>query len=211
MIVKLLLVGSSGLVGQHVLAGALADSRFDQVVALTRRPLAAHPKLLNPIVDFDALPADAAWWTVDAVISTLGTTRAKAGSAAAFAHVDHDYPLAVARLAQKHGARTLVLNSALGADPASRLLYSRTKGLVERDIAALGFASLTFVRPGLIGGERAERRTGEALATAILGALAPILPARYRINPAPRIAAALLDAAAAGIPGRHVVPSEALI
>lgn len=211
MIVKLLLVGSSGLVGQHVLAGALADSRFDQVVALTRRPLAAHPKLLNPIVDFDALPADAAWWTVDAVISTLGTTRAKAGSAAAFAHVDHDYPLAVARLAQKHGARTFVLNSALGADPASRLLYSRTKGLVERDIAALGFASLTFVRPGLIGGERAERRTGEALATAILGALAPILPARYRINPAPRIAAALLDAAAAGIPGRHVVPSEALI
>jgi uncharacterized protein YbjT (DUF2867 family) len=211
MIVKLLLVGSSGLVGQHVLAGALADSRFDQVVALTRRPLAAHPKLLNPTVDFDALPADAAWWTVDAVISTLGTTRAKAGSAAAFAHVDHDYPLAVARLARQHGARTFVLNSALGADPASRLLYSRTKGLVERDIAALGFASLTFVRPGLIGGERAERRTGEAVATAILGALAPILPARYRINPAPRIAAALLDAAAAGITGRHVVPSEALI
>lgn len=211
MIVKLLLVGSSGLVGQHVLAGALADSRFDQIVALTRRPLTAYPKLLNPIVDFDALPADAAWWTVDAVISTLGTTRAKAGSAAAFARVDHDYPLAVARLAQKHGARTFVLNSALGADPASRLLYSRTKGLVERNIAALGFASLTFVRPGLIGGERAERRTGEAVATAILGALAPILPARYRINPAPRIAAALLDAAAAGIPGRHVVPSEALI
>lgn len=208
---KLLLIGSTGLVGQQVLAGALADSRFQRVVALTRRPLPAHPKLLNPIVDFDALPDDAPWWSVDAVISTLGTTRRQAGSAAAFAHVDHDYPLAVARLAHRHGATTFALNSALGADPSSRLLYSRTKGLLERDIAALGFASLTLVRPGLIGGERRERRIGEAVAATLLGALAPLLPARYRINPAERIAAALLDAAAAGIPGRHVVPSEALV
>ncbi|GGD09978.1 NAD-dependent dehydratase [Aureimonas glaciei] len=208
---KLLLIGSTGLVGQSVLAGALADPRFREVVALTRRPLAAHPKLVNPIVDFDALPPAAPWWAVDAVISTLGTTRRKAGSAAAFVHVDHFYPLAVARLVHRHGARTFVLNSALGADPASRLLYSRTKGILERDLEALGFDSLTLVRPGLIGGERPERRTGEALASAVLGALAPLLPARYRINPADKIAAALLDAAAAGLPGRHVVPSQALV
>jgi uncharacterized protein YbjT (DUF2867 family) len=208
---KLLLIGSTGLVGEKVLARALADSRFDQVVALTRRPLAAHPKLVNPIVDFDALPASAPFWAADAVISTLGTTRRKAGSAAAFVHVDHFYPLAVARLAHHHGTPTFVLNSALGADPNSRLLYSQTKGILERDVAALGFSSLTLVRPGLIGGERAERRTGEALAAAVLGTLGPLLPARYRINPAERIAAALLDAAAAGLPGRHVVPSEALV
>ena len=38
---------------------ALASPRVQQVVAPTRRPLAPHPRLLNPVVDFDALPADA--------------------------------------------------------------------------------------------------------------------------------------------------------
>ncbi|BDA83265.1 hypothetical protein Sa4125_08070 [Aureimonas sp. SA4125] len=208
---KLLLVGSTGLVGGFVLAEALADIRFNSVVALTRTPLPPHAKLLNPVVDFDALPADAPWWDVDAAICTLGTTRRRAGSDAAFTRVDHDYPLAVARLARRHGAGTFVLNSALGADPRSRLLYSRTKGELERDLASLGFGSLTLVRPGLIGGDREERRMAESLASTVLGVLSPLLPARYRINPAPTIAAALLDAAAAALPGRQVVPSEALI
>ena len=208
---KLLLFGSTGLVGRLVLARALADPRFEAITALTRRPLEAHPKLLNPIVDFDALPEMAPWWAVDAVICTIGTTRRKAGSAAAFFHVDHDYPLAVGGHARRQGAHAFVLNSALGADPASKLLYSRTKGMLERDLAALDFPSLTLVRPGMIGGAREERRPAEAIASAVLGALAPILPRRYRINPASTIARVLVDAAAAAIPGRHVVPSEALV
>ncbi len=76
---RLLLVGASGAVGREVLAAALADPRIRQVVAPTRRPLPAHPRLLNPVVDFAALPADAPWWQVDAVICTLGTTIKTAG------------------------------------------------------------------------------------------------------------------------------------
>jgi uncharacterized protein YbjT (DUF2867 family) len=53
---KLLLVGSTGLVGRHVLDLALADSRVETVIALARRPLPDHPKLLAPAVDFDHLP-----------------------------------------------------------------------------------------------------------------------------------------------------------
>ena len=62
----------------------------------------------------------------------------------------------------------------------------------------MGFASLTQVRPGLIGGERESVRAGEAALALVLGALAPVLPARWRINPAERIAQALLEAALAG-------------
>jgi len=208
---KLLLAGATGLVGGHVLAQALADPRIDAVIAPTRRALAAHPKLLAPAVDFEALPEDAPWWAADAAISALGTTIGKAGSQDAFRRVDHGYQLAVARLAHQHGTPAFVLNSALGADPASRIFYNRVKGELERDLAGLDFASLTFVRPGLIGGERGEVRTAERAALILLGILGPVLPRAWRINPAGRIAAAMIEAAIAAKPGRHVVSSAALV
>lgn len=208
---KLLLAGATGLVGSHVLAQALADPRIDVVVAPTRRTLPAHPKLLAPTVDFEALPEDAPWWAADAVISALGTTMRNAGSQEAFRRVDHDYQLAVARLASRHGTPGFVLNSALGADPASRIFYNRVKGELERDLAGLDFASLTFVRPGLIGGERRETRPAERAALVLLGVLGPVLPRAWRINPAKRIAAAMIEAAITGRPGTHVVSSAELV
>lgn len=208
---KLLLAGATGLVGGHVLAQALADPRIDAVVAPARRPLPAHPKLLAPTVDFEALPEDAPWWRADAAISALGTTIRKAGSQEAFRRVDHGYQLAVARLASRHGTPVFVLNSALGADPASRIFYNRVKGELERDLAGLDFASLTFVRPGLIGGERREVRPAERAALVLLSILGPVLPRAWRINPAGRIAAAMIEAAIARTPGTHVVTSAELV
>ena len=207
---KLILIGATGLVGREVLRLALSDTRVTAIVAPVRKPLPAHPKLDAPLVDFDRLPADAPWWQADAVICTLGTTMKVAGTRQAFRRVDHDYPLAAARLALAAGTRTYALNSAAGANAASRFFYNRVKGDLERDLEALGFASLTHVRPGLIGGEREEARTGEGAALRVLRVLGPVLPRRWRINPAPRIASALLEAALASAPGVHVVGPEQL-
>ncbi|WP_175751979.1 NAD(P)H-binding protein [Burkholderia anthina] len=208
---KLLLVGATGLVGRHVLEVALADERVDQVVVAARRPLSPHPKMQALEVDFEDLPEAADWWQADAVICTLGTTMRTAGSQAAFRRVDHDYPLAVARLAHRHGTPTYVLNSALGADPASRIFYNRVKGEVERALADVGFASLTCVRPGLIGGSRDEFRLGERLFVLALSIAGPVLPMKWRVNPASRIARALLDAALDARPGVHVIASDWLV
>ena len=208
---RLILAGATGLVGRHVLARALADPRVTHVVAPTRRPLPAHPNLDAPLVDFDALPADAAWWRADAVICALGTTMKTAGSRDAFRRVDHDYPLAIADLARRHGTPVYVLNSAMGANAQSRVFYNRVKGELESALRTRGFASLTLVRPGLIGGDRDERRLGETLATHVLRTLHPLLPRKWRINPAERIADALLDAALDPPAGVHVVASDALV
>ena len=207
---KLILIGATGLVGREVLRLALMDARVSRIVAPVRKPLPAHPKLDAPLVDFDRLPADAPWWQADAVICTLGTTMKVAGTRQAFRRVDHDYPLAAARLALAAGTRAYALNSAAGANAASRFFYNRVKGELERDLEALGFASLTHVRPGLIGGEREEARAGEGAALRVLRVLGPVLPRRWRVNPAPRIASALLEAALAGTPGVHVVGPEQL-
>ena len=205
---KLILAGATGLVGRHVLAFALADPRVEAVIAPTRRTLPGHPKLFAPIVDFDRLPEDADWWRADAVVCALGTTIKVAGSQDVFRRVDFDYPLAFARLAHRHGAQTYALNSAKGADAASRIFYSRTKGELEQALRQVGFDSLTFVRPGLIGGERDTPRSGEHIASVVLGALHPLLPRGWRINPADRIARCLLEAAIAAKPGVHAVESS---
>jgi len=207
-------VGATGLVGSHTLALALADPRVASVVALarvSRIALPAHPKLTTVVVDFDRLDPHAAWWQADAVICTLGTTMRAAGSQDAFRGVDHGYPLAVARLAHAHGTPAFVLNSAAGADTGARFFYHRVKGEIERDLAAQSFASLTFVRPGLIGGKRAGFRFGERVLEAVLTVAGPLLPARWRVNPAPRIARALLGAAIDAQPGCHVIPAQDLI
>lgn len=208
---KLLLIGATGLVGSHVLHQALDDPRITEVIAPTRRALPNHPKLFAPLIDFEQLPTDAVWWQVDAVICALGTTMKKAQSKEAFRRVDHDYPLAVARLARRQGTPTYVLNSALGADVGSRFFYSRVKGEVEQGLVASDFASLTLVRPGLISGNRPEFRLGERVAESVLTVLGPVLPKRWRVNPAERIATTLLNAAIQAQPGTRVIGSAALI
>lgn len=206
----MIIAGATGLVGRITLAKALADPRVTHVTAPTRSALTPHARLTNPIVDYEALPTDADWWRADAVICALGTTRAKAGSDAAFYRVDHDYPVMVAQTARAHGAQSMALVSAIGADARSRLLYNRTKGEVEASIGALGYPSYTIVRPGLIGGERQEFRPAERVSDAILRVLGPVLPRQWRISPAENIAAALIEAALAARPGRHIVSAAQL-
>ncbi|MCA3804794.1 MAG: NAD-dependent dehydratase, partial [Burkholderia sp.] len=85
------------------------------------------------------------------------------------------------------------------------------KGEVEQALAGVGFASLTYVRPGLIGGSRDEFRLGERLFVFALNAAGPVLPAKWRVNPASRIARALVDAAIDARPGVHVIASDRLV
>lgn len=133
---RILIAGATGLVGRHALALALADPHVSRVVAPTRRALPAHAKLENPVVDFEALPAQAPWWSVDGVVCALGTTIRDAGSQAAFRRVDVDYVLAVAANARDAGARAFALNSSLGADAGARGFYLRCKGKAERGVEA---------------------------------------------------------------------------
>jgi len=203
---KILLLGASGLVGKNVLAQALAHPSVTSVVAPTRHPLAPHPKLTNPVSDhLELLLSEGVSQGVDAVVCALGTTIGKAGSKEAFREVDYVLPLAFARSAHEHGAETFVLVSVTSA-----MFYPRIKGEIERDIELVGFKSLTIVRPSLIGGERDEPRFREGIALRLMSIFAPILPKKLRVNPAPTIAAAILNAVTTARPGRHFCYAESM-
>jgi uncharacterized protein YbjT (DUF2867 family) len=209
---KILLLGASGLVGKNVLAQALAHPAMTSVVAPTRHPLAPHTKLINPVSgQLKSLLFEGVAQGVDAVVCALGTTISKAGSKEAFREVDYVLPLSFARSAHEHGAETFVLVSASVASVGSALFYPRIKGEIERDIELVGFTSLTIVRPSLIGGERDEARLREGIALRLMSILAPILPKKFHVNPAPTIAAAILDAVTTAEQGRHFRCAESLV
>jgi uncharacterized protein YbjT (DUF2867 family) len=208
---RLLLLGATGLVGRTALKQALAKDAISEVVAPTRRPLVPQNKLVNPVnLRLDELVPRVKSWDLDAVICALGTTKAKAGSQEAFRYVDYTLPFTFAKEAHDAGVETFALVSAIGAAANSMFFYARTKGEVERDIQQIGFRSLTICRPSIIAGERSETRIAEGAVLAISRALAPILPKKFHVNPAPVIAAALLDSVLTARPGCRWVFAEEL-
>lgn len=202
---RVLLLGATGLVGGELLDLLLEDPGVARVTAPVRRTSGRRAaKLDERVVSLDRLAEDAGLLAVDQLFCALGTTIAKAGSQEAFRRVDHDWPLAAARLARERGARHCLLVSAVDADPASRIFYNRVKGELERDLAALGYPSLTIARPSLILGARAERRVGEEWARR----LAWLFPPKYKGIHARTIARALVDAAREDAPGVRVLESR---
>lgn len=208
---RLLLLGATGLVGGSTLELAIANPAISEVVAATRRPLAPRDKLVNPVNErLEKLAPLVKDWKVDAVICALGTTKAKAGSQEAFRYVDYELPVLFAKACHAAGVETFALVSAIGASTSSMVFYARTKGQLERDVQQLGFRSLTIYRPSIISGPRNEARTAENLVLALSRVFAPVLPKKFHVNPAPVIAASLLDSVLAARPGLRWIFAEEL-
>jgi uncharacterized protein YbjT (DUF2867 family) len=140
---------------------------------------------------------------------TLGTTIKAAGSQAAFAAVDRDLPIQVAKLARAAGATRFALNSSIGANPAGNF-YLRTKAEAEAGIRNINYPSFTIVRPSLIDAVREESRIGEKIGLIIVQIFRPLIPVRYQAVKAERIALALLDGILRGQPGEFIIESEQL-
>lgn len=208
-----LLAGATGLVGRSCLNRLLAEDTRPRVRVLTRRSLEVqHDKLDERRVDFDKLES-VSLEPVDDVFIALGTTIKAAGSQKAFYKVDHDYIVATAKLGRKAGATRLALVSSIGAGGPAANFYLRVKGETERDVMALGYECLEIFRPGILLGERQEKRTGEALGIAAMkmvgGALlGPLRP--YRPIAGEDVAAAMIAALRVGEPGTHIRTYEAM-
>lgn len=205
-----LLAGATGLVGRELLPLLLASPRYAQVHALLRREVARLPtdrKLQTHVIDFQALPPLP---PVDDVFIALGTTIGVAGSQAAFRQVDFDAVVNTARRARDAGATRLGVVSALGADTHSRVFYNRVKGEMQDAVSALGYASLVFVQPSLLVGDRSALgqpvRAGEVWGARLMG----WLPRSVRPIAAAQVAQALMREVAKGTPGRRVLRSGQL-
>ncbi len=165
-------LGASGLVGGFCLKALVDDPDYTRVLTFGRRelPPLTRAKVTQRVADLGSLTADDFRGAQD-VFSALGTTIRKAGSQEAFRRVDLELPLRAAQEALQAGAEQFVIVSSVGADPASKNFYLRTKGELERELAKLPFRAIHILRPSLLIGKRQEFRLGETIGMQI----APVL------------------------------------
>jgi uncharacterized protein YbjT (DUF2867 family) len=174
-----LLLGATGLVGGECLKLCLREPTITRVVVLARRTLPStlgSAKLARHVVDLERLDEVADKFAVDSIVCALGTTIKQAGSKERFRAVDHDIPMAAAKIGRAQGARQIVLVSSLGANPKSPIFYNRMKGELEEHLKETGYESLVILRPSILLGARSEFRLGESIAKVF----ARLIPGKMR-------------------------------
>ena len=94
--------------------------------------------------------------------------------------------------------------TAVGANPDASVFYSRVKGQAEQKLVEIDFKRLDIIRPGLLLGDRTERRPIGALLQRIAPATDRLMRGkwrRYRSVQAANVAQCLLGLAANSEPG----------
>lgn len=201
----ILLAGATGLTGELLLDRLLNEPTIERVLAPSRKPLAEHPHLDNPVGE-PAVFLPQLSGPVDVAFCCLGTTIKQAGSEQVFRAVDHDMVVAFGKRAREMGARHLIVVSAIGADPKSSVFYTRVKGEMEQSLRAQGWPQLTLARPSVLIGERMEERPVEKIAAT----LSKLVPGKYHGIEACELARALWRLALEEDNGVRVVESDEL-
>lgn len=204
------LLGATGLIGNHLLHLLLTDDYFTGIRVLVRKPFAfMHPKLEVRITDFDDHDNfHSALGKGDAIFCCTGTTMEKVkGDKILYRRIDFDIPVHAAQWGIDNGFSQFLVVSAIGANEKSSNFYLHLKGSMEAAIHALPYASLHIFRPSLLLGDREEIRKGEKLAKSIMPVLSFMLAGslkKYRAIEALDVARAMLAAAQSGKTGINV-------
>ncbi|NMP15620.1 NAD(P)H-binding protein [Thalassotalea sp. Y01] len=182
------LFGASGLTGSALLTKLLNSTQFSQVTVFVRKKLnVSDAKLIQVVVDFDQMGNLSEHLSgIDTVFCCLGTTIKKAKTKQAFAAIDYQLVLDIAKQCAHAQVKHFMVISSLGANSKSKAFYSATKGRMECDIARLGLTRISVVRPSLLIGQRPEFRLAEQLSIVItsllgfvfIGPLAKLKPIR---------------------------------
>lgn len=206
-----LILGSTGLIGNQLLALLLNSDRYQKVIALVRQDvLQPHPKLQQVVVDFSKLSEHVTDFQADDIFCCLGTTMAKAGSKENFYQVDFYYPLLLAKTNYVAGAKQYLLVSALGAKKGSSIYYNNVKGEIEEAICDVGYETVHIFRPSLLLGPRSEHRAGEKTAITFYRIFGFLIPEKYKAIDSAKVARAMLSFAARQDKGTFIHESKDL-
>ena len=151
---RVLVLGSTGVVGDAIVREALRDARIEAVRAVSRRPLPhQHPKLQTIVhrefLDFGPLAPVLS--RADVVLCALGLSWYQAKGEAEYRKITHDYVLACARTTSvANPAVRFCFVSGHGASPTSSQTWARIKAETEQDLEGMFGSRLTVFRPGYV-------------------------------------------------------------
>lgn len=165
---KALVIGATGATGKDLVNLLLQDQDFDEIKVFVRKPIdIQNDKLKVYVVDFEKPEEWKNEVKGDVAFSCLGTTLKTAGSKEAQRKVDFDYQYEFARAARENSVDDYILVSSYGANPKSKIFYSRMKGELEEAVKQLHFTKITIFKPGMLERKDSDR-TGEVLGSRII-------------------------------------------
>ena len=153
---KICILGGSGFVGSHLVAG-LTRLRHETVVP-TRRRERHRALLVNPtcsLVEIDVGSDAALVGTLrgcDAAVNLVGILNESGGRGEDFESVHAALPARFARACVEAGVPRLVHMSSLGAGADGPSAYLRSKGRGEEAVHAVEGLAVTSLRPSVIFG-----------------------------------------------------------
>ncbi|WP_449398016.1 NAD(P)H-binding protein [Chryseobacterium wanjuense] len=165
---KALVIGATGATGKDLVNQLLTDKDFEEVEVFVRKPLdIQNNKLKVHVVNFENPDEWKNMVKGDVAFSCLGTTLKTAGSKEAQRKVDFDYQYEFAKAAKENNVEDYILVSAYGADPKSKIFYSKMKGELEEAVKQLHFNKITIFKPGMLERKDSDR-SGEVLGSRII-------------------------------------------
>jgi uncharacterized protein YbjT (DUF2867 family) len=194
-----ILLGATGLTGSLLLSRLVADDSYGAIKLFSRKPSGnPSPKIKEYIGDVLHLEKFQNDFTADEIFCCVGTTSAKTKDRDIYRAIDFGIPFTASKLAKKNNIPAILVLSSLGAQPNSRIFYSRTKGEMEQAVLGQKIPNTYLLRPSLILGERKERRLGESIGAVLLTLASVFLVGRlrkYRAIEADCIASAMIHLA----------------
>lgn len=159
-----IIIGSTGLIGSHLLNLILNSNDYLNVITFVKRDAGIkHKKLTQHIIDFDKPETYKELVVGDDLFCTIGTTIKKAGNKEAFRKVDFEYPRQFATFALRNKVKQFLIISSLDADAKSGNFYLKTKGEIQDFLKECKFESVSVLQPSLLLGDRKEFRLGEKI------------------------------------------------
>ena len=209
---KALVIGATGAVGKDLVDMLLKEDSFESVSVFVRRPLGFEsPNLTVHIIDFDHPELWRNLLQGDVLFSCLGTTIKAAGSQEAQWKVDYTYQYEAAKSARENGVETYALVSSIGANPKSKVFYTRMKGELEEAVKQLGFPACFILQPPSLV-RKGSDRFGEKAGVVMLKALNAIgLMRSWTPMPTEEVAAAMIRLAKSGRRESKTVTAQAIL
>ncbi|MFC2086441.1 NAD(P)H-binding protein [Bacteroidota bacterium] len=159
-----ILFGAKGLTGTYLLEELVNSDNYIKIKIPGRNKKEFESdKIESFVINFNKLDDYSELIKGDDLFCCLGTTVKNAGSQEATRVVDFDYPVKIAKIAERNRVKSFIVVSSLGANPNSTSFYLKSKGMMEVAIKDLNFESLHTLRPSMLLGERNEFRFGEVI------------------------------------------------
>lgn len=200
-----IILGATGLTGGYLLKLLLKDERYKKITLFSRSSVnITNPKLEEHLIDMFELEKHKEIFQADEVFCCIGTTKSKTPDTSVYKKIDYGIPFAAAKLSKENNIKTFIVISAMGANPKSKVFYNKIKGEMERDVLTQNIPNTYILQPGLIGGDRNEKRLGESIAKFIFKILNPIIPKNYRTIAPETIAKAMIVVANQGHSNKRI-------